>query len=676
MGKQSREKRQRRSEVTPGAARTPPASRRAPTRPAPTAGAEPTTFAPLPALWREHWRAAVLLSGLALAVRVLLLLEIARTPYLEVANIDSDSYHRWAVEIANGHWLPTRTFYQSPFYAYYLAVLYKLFGVNPWAPRLSQIVIGSLSPVFLYAIGTRLFSRRVGWIAGLALCLYGPMILEEITLSKTSLLVFTVLLSFAAYLYYGPRTRLWGMALAGFFFGVSVVGVAQWLAGFALLAAYAALLPRAAPPPRRALNVAAFAGAGLIAILPVVWWNTAHGGGLVLTSGGAGLNLYTGNNARASALPASPRGVRDIPEYEEDDARRLAERELGHPLEPAQVSRYWSGQALAFITQHPGDYLALLGKKFVGLWNHYELSDSYHYTFMRTHFLPLLYPTVTFAVVAPLALVGLVMPFWRRHDLTALYVVTFAYLATPLMFYVRSRYRLPGVPFLIVFAAVALDRVVNAVRERDGALVVALGAGVLVAGVFVNHEYCEAAHDGLPPVCLGGDTWYDQEWLKLTSWYEEKGDLDRALAYAERARECTVPRSAGQISFWIAGLESKQVQALVARGAPDEATAHFKRAESAYRSCVGIHYRPGATYAALGALYDTMEMTDQAVVALEAGLAAGGMDHPAIVRLGRDYVRLGRCKDAERVLSRSDRERGFMDYSDETKGILTECRPG
>ena len=52
-----------------------------------------------------------------------------------------------------------------------------------------QIVVGSASPVLLYWIGARLFSRRIGWIAGIILALYGPLVLEEVTLSKTTLLV-------------------------------------------------------------------------------------------------------------------------------------------------------------------------------------------------------------------------------------------------------------------------------------------------------------------------------------------------------------------------------------------------------------------------------------------------------------------------------------------------------
>jgi len=145
------------------------------------------------------------LIAVSLTVRALLLVQIAGTPYFEIGNIDTTAYQRWATRIAAGEWWPAGTFYQSPLYAYFLAVLYRTVGSGPWSPRVVQVIAGSLSPALVYAIGSRLFSRRVGWIAGLGLALYGPIVLEEITFSKTTLLVVTALAAFALYVSDGGR---------------------------------------------------------------------------------------------------------------------------------------------------------------------------------------------------------------------------------------------------------------------------------------------------------------------------------------------------------------------------------------------------------------------------------------------------------------------------------------
>ena len=684
MGKRSREKRSRRAEP----ASPPPKPRVAPARgaeraarPAPDVIATPRRdpAAPPPswaALWRERRLAIGVLFLLAVAVRIGLLLEIRATPFFEAANIDSIAYQEWATRIAHGAWRPTGTFYQSPFYAYFLALVYTIAGVGQWAPRIVQVLLGSVSPILVYAIGTRLFSRRIGWIAGIALALYGPIVLEEITLSKTTLLVVTALAGFALYLRAAPRGDPRGLAAAGVLFGVSVIGVGQWLLAFLALIAWTPLMAEHLPPARRRRAAAAFAAGGLVVVLPMVWWNSSHGGGLVLTSGDAGLNLYTGNNERASGLPAEPLGLRNTPQFEETDGRRLAEQAVGHPLSPAQVSSYWSGRALAWIGQHPTAWLTLLGEKLLTLWNGYEIPDNYHYPFMRAYFLPLLRPLITFGIVAPLALVGAFMPFWRRRDVTALYLVCFVYLATILLFYVRGRYRIPAVPFLIVFAAVAIERIVRAVQARRWPVVAGLAAGLTVAAVFTNHEYCEGQHHGMQAVCLGGDTWFDQEWLKMAEWYRNRGDLDQAIAYAERARECTRPRSAGQIVSWIAEIGTMQTEQLVKQGRRDDATSPFRRAEENYQAALRLGYRPAVTRSNLGSLYTIVGMPAEAVAAFEAIDSPAAMDAAARRRFARAYVAVGRCADAERVLTKLDRERGSTTPSDDTRAILSSCGDG
>ena len=459
--------------------------------------------------------------------------------------------------------------------------------------------------MLLYAIGTTLFSRRVGWLAGLTLALYGPIVLEEVTLSKTSPLVCTALAAFAAWVRFAPAARLWGLALAGVLFGVTIVGVAQWLLPVALLAAYTWFVVE--DEARRGLAVATFVAAVLLPLAPVVAWNSAHAGGLMLTSGGSGLNLYSGNNARATGLPAAPAGVRDTPRFEEEDSRRGAEKALGRALTPAQVEGYWAGQATAFVREHPGDFLVLLGRKLQVLWNAYEIPDNYHYAFVRKHFLPLLWLGVTFAVVAPLALVGLAIPIRRRGPVWGLYLVTLGYLATPLIYYVRARYRLPAIPFLIVFAAVTVDYLIALVTVRRWATTAGWATALLVAGMFVNRAHCEPAHHGMASLCLRGDIWFDLEWKRLAEWYQQQGDAERELAYVERALECSMPRMPGETHLWIGFLEARRASASQAAGDAAAAEAQFRRAERSLRSAITLRHRADYAQSQLTQLYATMQ---------------------------------------------------------------------
>ena len=623
--------------------------------------------------WPADRTAAGVLFALALLVRAVVLIQIAGTPYFQVGNIDSVAYQQWAARLVAGDWLPAGTFYQSPLYAYFLAALEVVAGPSTWVPRLVQIVIGSVSPVLLYWIGARLFSRRIGWIAGILLALYGPLVLEEVTLSKTTLLVATSLAGFALYLRGAATGRARDLVAAGLLFGVSVVGVGQWLLVFLALAVWVPMMLPERVPALRLRAAAAFAAGGLVFIAPMAVWNSARGGGLVLTSGDAGLNFFTGNNERATGLPASPVGLRDTPQFEEGDARRLAEQALGRSLTPAGVARYWTGRGLEWIGSHPRAWLALLGMKLQTLWNGFEIPDNYHYVFMRRNFLPSLWLLVTFSLVAPLALVGAVMPFWRRRDVTALYIACFGYLATILLFYVRGRYRMQAVPLLIVFSAVGVDHVLRAVAARRWPAVAALAAGLTGALVFTNREHCEPAHHGMNATCLGGDTWFDGEWLKLAEWYRNARQLDTAIGYAERAQRCSRPRSVGWNLSWLAELETMRVDELMRAGRRDEAAPHVARAEQTYREALRVGYRPGAMQNNLGSLYAIAGRHAEAIVAFEAAAAARALDAAGARRLATAYVAVGRCEDARRRLERLDQERGLTQPSAETRAILAPC---
>jgi 4-amino-4-deoxy-L-arabinose transferase-like glycosyltransferase len=589
---------------------------------------------------------------LALVVRLVVLAAIARTPYAEVGNVDSESYLAWANDIVRQGWRPTKLFYQSPLYAWYLAALQETFGASTWPPRIGQVVLGSVSAALLYAIGARLVGPFVGWTAGIGLALYGPLVLEEVTLSKTSLLVTTVLASFALYLRAAPRAHAGGLFGSGLLFGTTVVGVAQWVLGFVALAAYVPFMAHDAPPPRRATAVAAFVLGGILMVAPIAAWNTAQAGGLVLTSGGAGLNFFIGNNPDATGLPGKPPGLRDVPLYEEEDSRRLAEIDTGRPMTEASVSRYWIGRGLAFIAGNPGDYLRLLGKKVVVLWNAFEVPDNYHYAFVRAEFVPLLHAALTFAIVGPLALVGGLLPFWRRRQLTALYLVTGSIVATLLVYYVRGRYRIAAVPFLMVFAAIALERLRHAIVARDGIAVAWRGAALVVAAVFVNQTYCDPPKrpDG-GPLCLADDTWFDLEWLRIMEGYERHGDYEQALVYARRTMECRHPQRPEANYFAIGTAAARS--AIIHRLQGDEATmrARVSEAEDAFRRTVATGRRVDDAFFNRLLLLGKLDMAGPLQAAISEGVRDGTLEPDTLERLTKRLQDEGRCTMAATAIA-------------------------
>ena len=102
------------------------------------------------------------LLAVGLVVRASLLVQVSRTPFVGWATSTGEAYPLWAVRIAAGHVLPIEAFYQSPLYAYYLGHAVRVLRRrHVECPRVVQFTFGSASLVLVYAIGTRLFSRKV-----------------------------------------------------------------------------------------------------------------------------------------------------------------------------------------------------------------------------------------------------------------------------------------------------------------------------------------------------------------------------------------------------------------------------------------------------------------------------------------------------------------------------------
>src|SRR5205085_3771576 len=129
-------------------------------------------------------------------------------------------------------------------------------------------------------------------------------------------------------------------------------------------------------------------------------------------------------------------------------------------LTPAEVSSYWTNEALAFIRSHPGAWLKLMARKVLLLWNTAEAFDteSQETYAERSPLLGIGSAVGNFGVLVPLAAFGIWVTWPDRRRLRILHALAIAYAASVVIFFIYARYRFPLVPFLILFAAAGLDR--------------------------------------------------------------------------------------------------------------------------------------------------------------------------------------------------------------------------
>jgi len=190
---------------------------------------------------------------------------------------------------------------------------------------------------------------------------------------------------------------------------------------------------------------------------------------LVLTTSQFGANFYVGNNEAADGLyEPLVWGHGSYPE-EHRDAIELAEQAAGRALSPREVSSYWAGLAWQWIHAHPLDWLRLMGKKWVLVWNAREIADSDEPLVYRdaSWVMKGLGSLFVFGVVCPLAAAGAVAQRrqWQRLLVPALIAAGIA--CSTALFFVFARYRFPMVPVLLLLAGAALDDLALRLRNRE-----------------------------------------------------------------------------------------------------------------------------------------------------------------------------------------------------------------
>jgi len=424
--------------------------------------------------------------AVALGIRVLHVWLIHREPFFTLRLGDADVYDAWARRIAAGDWVGHQVFYQAPLYPYFLAVIYLTLGPAVLTVRLVQAVLSAAACALLAGAGWRLFSKQAGLVAGFMLALYPPSIFLDTLLQKSALDLFFLCLALwlLSRLLAAPgRAVAWwlGVSLGGLMLvrENTLILVAPLLVWFALQRAWS---------PRRRLALAGLFVAGLgVVLVPVAIRNGMVGGEFYVTTAQFGPNFYIGNNPHADGTYKSLRPMRGRAAVERKDATTLAERALGRTLTPAEVSGYYTGQALDFIRTQPGRWVQLLLRKFALTWNTTEIADTEdQYTYAGLSWPLRLEAIWNLGVLAPLACLGLwsTRDDWRR--LWLLHLMLAAYVASVVLFYVFARYRYPMVPFLVLFAAAGVTRLRAFVRERGRGDIAGCAAATVAVAVFCN----------------------------------------------------------------------------------------------------------------------------------------------------------------------------------------------
>ncbi len=427
------------------------------------------------------WVLLTLILLLGGALRVIYLSEIKGEPDFAYPTIDASYHDYWARGLATGVWTVPEgrddpqiyryPFYRPPGYAYFLASIYWVFGGSYLWPRVAQMAFGLAAAALAFLFSRRWFGEAVGLITALLVATYWIFIYFEGELVGVVLAVFLSLFLISILARLPGRTGPWWGWLCGVVAG-----------GYALLRPNVLLfLPVAAGWAIWAIKrrgggrwlsavVGLFLGTAA-AILPVTVRNYLVSGEVVPIATNAGLSLRVANSELSDGTTHFMPEIGDVGSpYDYPRIVRRLGRQLGRPLNHSEASRYLAGRAIRFMEENPGRFLYLLGRKALLFWGPREIRNLKEIHFARLHSPLLRKIPGNFPLVAALFVVGVILVFLdlkKRKEkvpgefetVVLMFLFVGAYFLSMLPFAAAARYRVPIIPFLLIFGAYGLVRI-------------------------------------------------------------------------------------------------------------------------------------------------------------------------------------------------------------------------
>jgi 4-amino-4-deoxy-L-arabinose transferase-like glycosyltransferase len=484
-------------------------------------------------------RLALALFILALAVRLLYLHEMRGSPFFDVLYPDALRYDGWAKSIVFGGEGELEPTFRAPLYPLFLAGIYTLAGHSLLAARFAQMLLGALSAVLIFKIALPLFGKRVALASGLIWAFYGPAIYWAGELLIETLAVFLDLLALYVLVALSSRPGRIPWLIPGFLIGLSAIARPNILifVPFVLLwIFFLAPRPMGEPHASRTLALARallFVLGVCLPIAPVTLKNSRAAGDFILISSQGGINFYMGNNSLADGKTAgTPERGGIYGEYLDNawvSSVRIAEAREGKKLSPREVSDFWYSEGRKFILQEPLRWAKLMAAKLGFFWSGTEVTnneDTYFFRrFSRTLSLLMWQKVISFpfGVVSPLAVLGVLLSLRRWRELSLAYGLVFLYTISVILYFVCGRYRLPVVPFLLMFACSASEWIARNLWAKQWRKFLLAASGAIVLGIFANLDF------GAVTAVNRAQAHY------LCGWaHHQKGELDLAeKEYAE-----------------------------------------------------------------------------------------------------------------------------------------------
>lgn len=659
-----------------------PATPRAPAHGAPSRPADRSS--------RSLVRQACTIALFSAAVQLLYLAESLDEPAFLVPVVDAGEYHLAAVRFAEGGLLYDGPFWQPPLFPLMLGVLYRFAGESILAAKLVLASMAVISTVLVWHLGRSAFSPRVGLLAAVLFTLNGPVLFYGNQLMPVGLAVLLLLLALIAWNRCLVRPATDRCALFGLLVGAATITIANCIVLVLLPILELARLAIGRREWRQSFRAASAVLLSVAApVFAVAVRNYHVSGQWVLISTNGGINLYLGNNSETDRTLAVRPG--------EAWTRLTLESCTDRPRTPVEQQGYFFDKTVEFAKTQPMEFLAGLGDKAFQLLNAREIPRNEDIYVFRdySHLLSALVWQVgsfgfPWGLLCPLALYSVARTPSAQDSLArarrrGLLLFLLAYGVSIVAFFVTSRYRVPLIPVLAIFAADGILTLVTGLRGAEptgrrwrGIHGVALVMGLLLCNWPIRHptdgtnfraelEYFLGAafadRQAVPDAelhfrsAIALNPSYAPPRSALANLYASTGRFDDAIAAAEAAIRLD---PASSQAVWILADVYHRMHRL-------------HEAEAAYRQALSLDPVSPDAHSGLASVLLEAGRTDEAVGHLRRAVQLGGDLRTWGVRLAGLLTARGEFGEAIQLYERASRSGHDPDVLNTLAWLLATC---
>ncbi len=450
----------------------------------------------------------VFLFLIAFTIRMIYLSEFShKNPMFDTIpeSVDYSNFDHGAISFANGDLLARgQNNNYAPLYKYFLGTIYTLFGRNFYIIYSIQFAMGAFSAVLIYLIAKDLFGFRAGVISFLCFAFYSPQIIYEGIILRAAFISFLGVLSFYLLSYLRISLSIERLIISTLALSLFIQARPNVILCLPFVCIFFYKIFSSLKPKDKVRYWLVFSSTLFLSFIPLLTQCYLVHGKFVFFDASGPIAFISGNLISYSGVGFDAASLED---YRKQNV-------LG-------FLPYFN-----FLLNHIQEdfigFIKLYFRKLYFFLNDFEAPTNVSIYLYRELSNTLKLLLGHFSFFSSLGIIGMILAFQNRKKALLLYFFAVSLTISILIFHNAARYRIPVVPYFIIFSSYTIDLILSWISKRR----YKKAAFTIFAAIVLFVFFLEPK--GLHRIRA-------DDYNNMAVVWNKKGNSDKALHYLDQA---------------------------------------------------------------------------------------------------------------------------------------------